>query len=45
MTPTILVVDDEPDLKTLVTQKFRRQIRKGEFISWLLDVSCGIHEI
>ncbi|MBT4486989.1 MAG: response regulator, partial [Rhodospirillaceae bacterium] len=31
MTPTILVVDDEPDLQTLVTQKFRRQIRKGEF--------------
>jgi adenylate cyclase len=25
----ILVVDDEPDLETLVTQKFRRQIRDG----------------
>ncbi|MBL6952852.1 MAG: response regulator [Alphaproteobacteria bacterium] len=31
MSPTILVVDDEPDLQSLVTQKFRRQIRKGEF--------------
>jgi class 3 adenylate cyclase len=30
MTPTILVVDDEPDLETLVLQKFRRQIRDGE---------------
>jgi len=30
MTARILVVDDEPDLETLVTQKFRRQIRKGE---------------
>ncbi|HKQ32910.1 MAG TPA: response regulator, partial [Thermodesulfobacteriota bacterium] len=28
---TILVVDDEPDLELLVTQKFRRQIRNGEF--------------
>ena len=25
----ILVVDDEPDLEALVTQKFRRQIRDG----------------
>ena len=25
----ILVVDDEPDLETLITQKFRRQIRQG----------------
>ncbi len=30
MTARILVVDDEPDLETLVTQKFRHQIRKGE---------------
>src|ERR1700740_3023189 len=30
MTSTILVVDDEPDLETLVQQKFRRQIRDGE---------------
>jgi class 3 adenylate cyclase len=29
MTPTILVVDDEPDLEALVMQKFRRQIRDG----------------
>jgi adenylate cyclase len=29
MTATILVVDDEPDLEALVTQKFRRQIRDG----------------
>lgn len=28
---TIMVVDDEPDLEALVTQKFRRQIREGEF--------------
>ncbi len=28
---TIMVVDDEPDLEALVTQKFRRQIRDGEF--------------
>jgi class 3 adenylate cyclase len=27
MTATILVVDDEPDLETLILQKFRRQIR------------------
>jgi adenylate cyclase len=31
MTATILVVDDEPDLETLVEQRFRRQIRAGEF--------------
>ncbi len=30
MTATILVVDDEPDLETLVGQKFRRKIREGE---------------
>lgn len=29
MTSRILVVDDEPDLETLITQKFRRQIRVG----------------
>ncbi len=28
-TPTILVVDDEPDLEFLVRQRFRRDIRKG----------------
>lgn len=30
MTAKILVVDDEPDLESLVTQKFRRKIREGE---------------
>jgi adenylate cyclase len=30
MTATILVVDDEPDLESLVQQRFRRQIRAGE---------------
>ena len=34
MTAKILVVDDEPDLETLVQQKFRRRIRDGE-ISFL----------
>jgi adenylate cyclase len=29
MTPLILVVDDEPDMKALVLQKFRRQIGDG----------------
>ena len=29
MTATILVVDDEPDLKALILQKFRHQIRDG----------------
>jgi sigma-B regulation protein RsbU (phosphoserine phosphatase) len=28
---TILVVDDDPDLELIVTQKFRRQTRSGEF--------------
>jgi adenylate cyclase len=27
----ILVVDDEPDLELLITQRFRREIRAGEF--------------
>lgn len=31
MTATILVVDDEPDLELLVSHKFRRQIREGEY--------------
>jgi adenylate cyclase len=30
MSATILVVDDEPDLQTLIQQKFRRQIRDKE---------------
>jgi adenylate cyclase len=29
MTATVLLVDDEPDLETLVVQKFRRQIGEG----------------
>ena len=29
MTATILIVDDEPDLKALVLRKFRKQIRDG----------------
>ena len=31
MSVKILVVDDEPDLKLLIQQKFRRQIRDGRF--------------
>ena len=31
MSAKILVVDDEPDLEVLITQRFRRQIRDGEF--------------
>ncbi|MBS0641738.1 MAG: response regulator, partial [Proteobacteria bacterium] len=31
MTARILVVDDEPDLESLVVQRFRRQIRDGRF--------------
>jgi adenylate cyclase len=31
MTARILVVDDEPDLELLLVQRFRRQIRDGEF--------------
>lgn len=31
MATKILVVDDEPDLEMLVTQKFRRRIRSGEY--------------
>lgn len=29
---SILVVDDEPDVEALITQKFRREIRKGEMV-------------
>ena len=28
--PRILVVDDEPDLEALISQKFRRRVREGE---------------
>lgn len=44
MTPTrILVVDDEPDLEALITQKFRRNVRKGEFD--LLFARDGLHAL
>jgi adenylate cyclase len=32
MVSKILVVDDEPDLQLLISQRFRRDIRDGEFI-------------
>ncbi len=31
MSPRILFVDDEPDLRDLLNQKFRRQLREGKF--------------
>ncbi len=31
MSSKILVVDDEPDLEDLVVQRFRRNIRDGEY--------------
>lgn len=31
MTARILVVDDEPDLELLITQRFRRQVRDGSY--------------
>jgi len=31
MAATILVVDDEPDLELLMSHKFRRQIKSGEY--------------
>lgn len=31
MTETMLVVDDEPDLESLIRQRFRRKIRDGEY--------------
>jgi sigma-B regulation protein RsbU (phosphoserine phosphatase) len=31
MTAKILIADDEPDLELLVTQRFRKQIREGEY--------------
>ena len=29
--PKILVVDDEPDLELLITQKFRKEIKEGKY--------------
>jgi CheY-like chemotaxis protein len=31
MPARILVVDDEPDVEPLLTQRFRRRVRAGEF--------------
>ena len=31
MTHHILVVDDEPDIETLMSQKFRREVRQGKY--------------
>ena len=41
MTATILVVDDEPGLALLVTHKYRRQIREGEY-NFLLAGEKGV---
>ena len=30
MLPKIIVVDDEPDLELLITQKYRKKIRNNE---------------
>ena len=44
MTPArILVVDDEPDVEALITQKFRRQVRKGEME--FLFAHDGVHAL
>ncbi len=43
MTATILVVDDEPDLELLVSHKFCRQIRDGEYN--FLFVGDAVHTI
>lgn len=38
MTHRILVVDDEPDIESLISQRFRREIRKGVYtFSFALD--------
>jgi adenylate cyclase len=39
----ILVVDDEPDVEALITQKFRRQVRKGEME--FLFAHDGLHAL
>ncbi len=31
MTARILVVDDEPDMASLISQRFRKQIRAGDY--------------
>ncbi|MCH8166898.1 MAG: response regulator [Proteobacteria bacterium] len=39
----ILVVDDEPDVEALITQKFRRQVRQGEMV--FLFAHDGLHAL
>jgi adenylate cyclase len=41
--PLILVVDDEPDFEALISQKFRRKIRKGELT--LIFANDGQHAL
>lgn len=36
----ILVVDDEPDLQPLITQRFRKRIRGNEFEFVLQKTAC-----
>jgi adenylate cyclase len=43
MMPTILVVDDEPDVEALITQRFRRAIREKEMI--FLFAHDGLHAL
>jgi adenylate cyclase len=46
MTATILVVDDEPDLATLILRKFRRQVRDGRIsFVFALDGVEALHVI
>jgi adenylate cyclase len=46
MTATILVVDDEPDLATLILRKFRRQVRDGRIsFVFALDGVEALHAI
>jgi CheY-like chemotaxis protein len=32
MSPSILVVDDEPDVAELFRQRFRREVRQGTYV-------------
>ena len=43
MIPTILVVDDEPDVEALITQRFRRAIREKEMV--FLFTHDGLHAL
>ena len=43
MIPTILVVDDEPDVEALITQRFRRAIREKEMV--FLFAHDGLHAL